>query len=88
MTAPVLTGMQDGLQNNEQEYMQFVIPFEYKELDQIPKPTNANIKIKPIPAKIVATTTYSGWYNKEESENKLRILCNHLKTDGFLVQEA
>ena len=65
--------------------MQFVIPFEYKELDQIPKPTNENIKIKAIPAKIVATTTYSGWYNKEESEAKLKVLCDNLKNDGFLV---
>ncbi len=68
--------------------MQFVLPFEYKELDQIPKPTNQNIKIKPIPAKIVATTTYSGWYNKDESLNKLKLLCNNLKSDGFLVAEA
>lgn len=53
MTSPVV---------NEKDVMSFVLPFEYKTLESLPVPTDKRIVLKAVPKRIVATTTFSGWY--------------------------
>ena len=68
MTAPVLTGPKEGSQLNEVEFRKFVLPFEFSNLQQVPKPTSSNVKVHAIPAKIIATTTFPGYYSNEEGQ--------------------
>ena len=79
MTAPVVSG---------HEYMQFVLPFEYMTVDQVPKPTNSNIRIRAIPQRVVAVSRFSGWYNRDFVLRKLQELHRQLQKDNILSDVA
>lgn len=63
MTSPVVTGTTG-------EYMQFVLPFEFKTIESIPRPLNKKIHIKMIPHRVLAVTKFSGSYNKQVCSEK------------------
>lgn len=76
MTSPVIT------ESNE-EVMQFVLPAEYISLDQIPTPSDKRVVIKSIPSKLIAATRFSGSYNKDYFDKKLRELYENVLADSL-----
>lgn len=83
MTAPVVTG---------QDFMQFVLPFELKKLEDVPKPNNKDITIRQVPRKVVAVARFSGSFSQALFSAKLEELYQKLKqdqvvTDGELVKK-
>ena len=66
MTSPVISG---------DKKMAFVLPFDFKDLAEIPKPTNERVKIKSIPEKLVAVKSFSGSYSDNIGEEQLQNLC-------------
>jgi len=76
MTSPVIT------ESNE-EVMQFVLPAEYTSLEQVPKPLDKRVVIKLIPSKLIAVTRFSGSYNKDYFDKKLRELHGYVLADSL-----
>lgn len=68
MTAPVTQEKKDG-----QWVIAFLMPSKYT-LKTVPMPVDPRIKIKQIPAKLMAARTYSGtWSKKGYEENKTKL---------------
>jgi hypothetical protein len=61
MTTPVVTSNDQ----TEASFMQFILPFEYKQLNDVPKPTDERVSIRQIPSKVVAVNRFSGSANKD-----------------------
>ncbi len=56
----------DNKDNQEQAWkLAFVMPAQYT-LETLPKPKNANVTIREIPAQRVAVVTFSGWVDDEK----------------------
>jgi len=85
MTAPVLTSASDDKKGPE--YMAFVLPFEYKELSQVPVPTSQKVTIKSIPSKLIAVTRFSGSYRKDFFAQKHSKLVNDLVSEEYVSAE-
>eukprot|EP01031_Cornospumella_fuschlensis_P030982 gene30982-37445_t len=77
MTAPVVTG---------QDFMQFVLPFDLKRLEDVPKPTNKDITIRQVPRKVVAVSRFSGSFSQSLFSSKLEDLYQKLKQDQVVTE--
>lgn len=91
MTAPVITtpekiAMTSPVVTNR-DIMQFVLPFEFTSIDQIPVPTSKRISIKSIPERVVAVTCFPGAYNRNYCMQKLNELHRQLIADHMLVDD-
>ena len=75
MTAPVI---------NTDKTMSFVLPFELKELSDVPKPRDPRIKIKQSNGRTVAVDSFSGWYSDAVGQERFTALCEKLKKDGII----
>lgn len=75
MTAPVIT---------DTNSMSFVLPFEYKRIDQVPVPINNRITLKEIPERKVAVYTFSGWYEPAIGNQHLKSLLSNLRSHKIL----
>ena len=75
MTSPVLT---------QASVMKFVLPAEYKTIDQAPKPTDVRVVIKQHNPQFVAVIGFSGWYSEHSGLTHLMKLARTLKTDGYI----
>lgn len=75
MTSPVL---------QTDKTMSFVLPFEYQNLEEIPKPSNSQVQIKEANARTVAVDCFSGWYSDNVGQERFTALCEKLKKDGIL----
>jgi hypothetical protein len=80
MTSPVVSGTAGG------DYFQFVLPFEYTKIESIPRPLNNKIRIKAIPRRVLAVTTFSGSHNKNVCSEKFDKLYEAIK--GKLIDPA
>lgn len=76
MTAPVVTG---------QDFMQFVLPFGLKRLEDVPQPNNKDITIRQVPRKIVAVSRFSGSFSQSLFTSKLEDLYQKLKQDRVVM---
>ena len=66
MTAPVTIEENKAKENNGQTWkLAFVMPQKFT-METLPKPKNANITIRSIPAQQVAVVTFSGWVDEEK----------------------
>jgi hypothetical protein len=79
MTAPVISN-----EKKESQTMAFVLPEEYKSLEEIPIPTDSEIKIKVVPARVVAVIKFSGWYTTALGEKYFDTLSKQLYADRFV----
>jgi hypothetical protein len=79
MTAPVFTSP---------SYMQFVLPFEYKTLEEIPTPTNKAISIKSIPSKLVAVHKFTWNYSEQFFKSKLNELNQKLMEEQLIAMHS
>jgi hypothetical protein len=80
MTAPVLM---DEDQCGNTENMAFVLPFEFRSMDEIPSPTDKRVEIKEIPGETVAVAKFSGWYTASAGRAHLKKMCEQLRLDGL-----
>jgi hypothetical protein len=66
MTAPVTIEEDKARENKGQTWkLAFVMPEKFT-METLPKPKNANITIRSIPAQQVAVVTFSGWVDEEK----------------------
>jgi hypothetical protein len=91
MTAPVITGPQTLAMTapvlTAPNYMQFVLPFELKHLEDVPRPKSSDITIKAVPRKIMAVSRFSGSYSDSFFHTKLQQLYNKLKQESIVAEQ-
>jgi hypothetical protein len=75
MTAPVF---------RSNRYMGFVLPFEYVKLEDVPRPLDSRIELRAVPERIVACSTFSGYYSHEVGRNHFRHLKAQLLEAGLV----
>jgi hypothetical protein len=80
MTAPVINNL-----DNEQPTMAFVMPKEYS-LDNLPQPLQAELALKEIPERYVASISFSGNINQKVIEKKKHELTEWLKEKGITAK--
>lgn len=78
MITPVLT---------QKNVMQFIMPSQYERPDQVPTPSNANVIIKAVPARIVAVYKFSGMCTPEQCVKKLKKL-HKMLVDDHMVEDT
>lgn len=87
MTAPVISeGMKLQMTSpvtSSDETMAFVMPFNFKSLDQLPQPTDPRVKLRLIPSRVIATKWFTGWYSADTGKSKYEELKGELSRDGF-----
>jgi hypothetical protein len=92
MTSPVITEEQQ-----KDRKMAFVMPSKYKNIEDLPVPSDPNVKLVQIPEKIVAVASFSWWVTEssaKSNEETLRQLVKEeapevvLSSDPSLVQVA
>lgn len=79
MTIPVL--QED---KNEKRKMAFVVPEKYS--DQIPKPTNQNLKVKKFEEGLLASIRYSGFSSNNKQERMKKKLQDWLFQNNYETQ--
>jgi hypothetical protein len=77
MTSPVAMNFEDSTT------MMFMIPSEY-EIEDLPKPNNAEVKFKTEPEKIVAAISFGGWANDQKINDYTAQLKALLKAQGIV----
>ena len=87
MTSPVITTAdkhptKDSGSNNN--VMQFVLPERFTDIDEIPAPTNRRVMIKPGAERIVAVSSFSGYYNRDYAMQKRNELYLQLLKDRLV----
>lgn len=74
MTAPVgIEPVKSDQSSGNQWTISFVMPSEYT-LETLPKPLNAQVKIRELPAERRAVVSFSGFYNEDKVLEKTRAL--------------
>lgn len=84
MTAPVITQpvkikMTSPVISSPAESMSFVLPFEFQDINEIPKPTDKRITIKHIPRRILASYRYAGSFDPIVANNHITDMIECLK---------
>jgi hypothetical protein len=77
MTAPVTQSKGGG-----GYFVGFVMPADYT-MENIPEPLDPRVKIREVPAKLVAVRQYSGSWGKRNYEKNLRILQDAVSQAGL-----
>lgn len=94
MTAPVISEpvivKTDSKKNNtnkmDMKNMAFVLPFDIKNLEDVPTPTDDRIKIKEVTEKTVAVIAFSGSSPTNEcASSELYKLCQALQRDSIKI---
>lgn len=75
MTSPVTMRLKDTTT------MLFMVPKKYTK-ENLPKPNDASIKFKEMPAKKVAAISFGGWANNAKIESYKKKLIEALKKEG------
>ena len=68
--------------------MQFVLSPKYKKLSEVPIPTDPHVKIRKIPKRVVAVTSYYGWISPFLSKQTYDWLCRALLNDRLMTQSS
>ena len=87
MTIPVINTMSPSQNNGDETYTyQFVLPARFT-LETAPKPKDASISIREMPARYLAVKRYSGStsegkFRQKEAQLKNQLIINGIKMDG------
>lgn len=76
MTAPVI--------NSKDEIMSFVLPFNLKQMSDIPQPTDERVRIREVPQRVLAVKAFSGWYSDAEATKQREELKKALEADQLV----
>lgn len=93
MTSPVLQSQTQSLAmtspvlQSEDEAMAFVLPDNIKKVSEAPVPTDKRVTLKEVPARVIATKRFSGWYNRNEGEEQYKALQQELKEHNLLTDD-
>lgn len=82
MTAPVI--QQEKSENKGTYLVSFVVPKKFT-LETVPLPKNTLIKIRMVPAKLMATILYSGWWSQDNYKKHKDILYQQVKENGYKI---
>lgn len=94
MTAPVITGPAPSEGQKiamttpvvtTTDYMQFVLPAEFKRLEDIPSPTNSNVQLRSVPGKLVAVHRFSGAFSESYFHDQLQRLYDQLLKENIIA---
>jgi hypothetical protein len=81
MTAPVISSA-------AAESMSFVLPFEFQDINEVPKPTDKRISIRHIPKRILASYKYSGSFDPAVANNLITDMIEYLKKEKLVKDSA
>jgi len=93
MTAPVITQPKSvplphtsysPIVLSKETTMQFVLPFDFKSVSDVPVPTNNKVSIRTVPTRIIAVVKFSGAYNKEYCLEQFKKLKSALIASNLL----
>lgn len=88
MTAPVVTGPQKIAMTTpvltNPDYMQFVLPFEFRTFDDVPKPEDPSVTVRQVPQRVIAVNRFSGGYSEEGFKSKLVDLQKKLAEESLV----
>lgn len=86
MTAPVLSADSGAGSADKDEYVyQFIMPAQY-DFDELPRPTDATVTLRKVPAKTVAALRYSGFWSEKRYRKHEKKLLEALEADGIVVR--
>lgn len=95
MTAPVITqpksvklpphSSYSPIVLSKETTMQFVLPFNFQSVSDVPVPTNTKVSIRPVPSRIIAVVKFSGSYNKEYCLEQFKKLKSTLIASNLLL---
>mmetsp|Transcript_5026 Transcript_5026/g.7637 ORF Transcript_5026/g.7637 Transcript_5026/m.7637 type:complete len:221 (-) Transcript_5026:8-670(-) len=89
MTAPVISessSTNDKVEDyKKNQVMQFVLPFHFTSIEDIPKPTNPRVTVHEIPEKNVAVSKFSGEMPDRVLKSKLEKLLEDIEKDGKIT---
>lgn len=82
MTAPVLSQeSDDGI-----FHLAFIMPEEYKTIEDLPKPNNKRVELKVVPGHKVVAIQFSGWFgNLGQTEKKEQQLLEWIEANGYVA---
>lgn len=83
MTSPVITSA-----SSSSESMKFVLPFEFKDIKDVPKPTDKRVTIKHIPTRILASYRYSGAFDANVANDHASNMIEVLKKEKLMKDNA
>lgn len=81
MTSPVISG-------SGGESMSFVLPFNFKRIQDVPAPTDRRVTIRTIPRRVLAVKKFSGWYSQSEGQKQLEELKACLTADKVIPESC
>lgn len=81
MTAPVM----DTLSSSGKHIVAFTMPSSYT-LESLPKPDNANIRLRLVEKSRKAVLRYTGYATESRVEGKKNLLTEHLLRDGYTLK--
>lgn len=79
MTAPVVRSGQ---------FMGFVLPFEYVNISDVPRPTDSRIQLMEVPERVVACRAFSGYYTQDIGRAQFRELNAQLMAADLVPKPA
>ena len=82
MTSPVIQEPDAGKGAGNTYRVGFTMPAKYN-ISNIPQPLDPEVKIREIPARLVAARTYSGSWGQTKFENNEKILLDAIKKEGL-----
>jgi hypothetical protein len=89
MTAPVISDPYTGNSVDSRsigDNMKFVLPDNFKSIDEIPRPLNNQIQLKECSSQTVAVKQFSGWASQSLFRNKFQELFEELRRDQIIAQ--
>lgn len=86
MTAPVLI---DPSSKSKPHTMMFLLPAsKYSSIEQAPKPSNPNVRLQQLPARLQAVRTFSGNLRPARAREQLDLLLADLRAAGWVPKEG
>ena len=82
MTAPVLIDA-----GTNRHTMMFLLPAsKYGSIEEAPKPTNPNVRLETLPARLSAVRTFTGNLKASRAREQLELLLADLRKDGWAIK--
>lgn len=82
MTAPVIQVPTKGSTESDSFVLSFVMPAEYT-MESLPKPKDARVHLREVPARLVAVRLYGGNWSRERYEANEKKLLEAVKSAGY-----
>ena len=82
MTAPVIIDA-----GSSRHTMMFLLPAsKYSSIEEAPVPSNPNVRLQTLPARLQAVRTFSGNFRPARAKEQLEMLLADLRKDGWTVK--